>query len=239
MSDQIITVDGIGQVLFCKKSHIRKMSIKMRPFHPIRVTFPARVSKGVAMNYLLSKQEWVIRTRIKIQHIEKKASEVRQFYFEDQKKNIEYIKGTGEKPGVSVKGEMIRISVPVGFETSHPLVAQAIKTGILEKMRRRAKMILPQRVEYLANSYGFNYNRIFIKNMRTRWGSCSYANNINLSMFLLNLPEHLVDYVILHELVHTIHKNHRPEFWEKLERVCPNSAAYAKEIRQYQFFVLN
>jgi predicted metal-dependent hydrolase len=58
-------------------------------------------------------------------------------------------------------------------------------------------------------------------------------------MFLINLPEHLIDYVILHELVHTVHKNHMKEFWEKLESVYPGSAGFSKEIKQYQFLVLN
>ena len=239
MSGQIITVEGIGEVLFCKKNHVRQMSIKMRPFQPIQLTYPARVSGQVALNYILSKQDWVNRTRKKIQQIEKKASDAQQLIIHEHQENIVYEKTRGEKLKVRLSGENIRISIPSTMGVNHPSVSQAVKSGIMQKLRNRAKIELPRRVEVLAKRHGFSYNQIFIKNMRTRWGSCSYANNINLSMFLINLPEHLIDYVVLHELVHTVHKNHRKEFWDRLESVCPGSANYVKEIKQYQFLVLN
>lgn len=239
MQGQIITVDGIGSVLFCKKNHVRKMSIKMRPFQPVHLVFPSRVSSQIAMNYLLSKKDWVIRTHQKIQEIEQKATDAQEKVISLHRDNIEYLKTSGEKLRVKVAGEKIRISVPAGMGLSHPSVSQAVRSGIMQKLRARARFVLPKRVEELAALHGFTYNRVFVKNMRTRWGSCSYANNINLSIFLLNLPGHLVDYVILHELVHTKHKNHKKEFWDKLESVCPGSVDCAREIKKYQFLVLN
>lgn len=239
MTEQIITVEGIGQVLFCKKTHVKKMSIKLRPFQPVRVTFPLRVSGQRALNYLLSKQEWVLRTMAKINNIEKKASEAQELIYRVEKENIEYVNSKGTLIKIRLIGEKIRVSIPANIEINHPSVLQAAKKGILQKHRNRARLILPKRVDSLARKYEFAYKKVFIKNMRTRWGSCSYANNINLSMFLLNLPDHLIDYVILHELVHTTHKHHRKEFWEKLKEVCPGSLEYVKEIKKYQFFVLN
>ena len=72
-----------------------------------------------------------------------------------------------------------------------------------------------------------------IKNTKTRWGSCSFKNNINLSLHLMRLREELIDYVILHELVHTKVKNHSIEFWTTLDIHCPNSKNLDRELKKY------
>ncbi len=79
-----------------------------------------------------------------------------------------------------------------------------------------ARRMLRSRVEELAGIYGFSINRVFIRRQKTRWGSCSGKNNINLNLKLAALPEMLCDYVILHELVHTRIKNHGRDFWQEL-----------------------
>jgi len=73
-------------------------------------------------------------------------------------------------------------------------------------LRKEAKDYLPQRTELLAAAHGFKYSGVTVKNISSRWGSCSSTNHINLNIHLVRLPEHLSDYVILHELTHTVHK---------------------------------
>lgn len=91
------------------------------------------------------------------------------------------------------------------------------------------------RLDELAAQHGFKYRRVCIRNQKTRWGSCSSLNNINLNIGLIKLPEYLQDYVILHELVHTIHKNHSKAFWAKLDEVAEGKAKhYRQQMRQYR-----
>lgn len=86
-------------------------------------------------------------------------------------------------------------------------------------LRKEAKRILPQRVEELARQHGFNYADVKIQASRSRWGSCSAARNINLSFYLLLAKQELVDYVILHELCHTVEMNHGTNFWALMDKV--------------------
>ena len=105
----------------------------------------------------------------------------------------------------------------------------------VETLRRSAKVILLPRLAQLAHQHGFTYRKSFIKNNKTNWGSCSNVNNINLNLKLMNLPEHLRDYVILHELCHTRIKNHGAQFWALLNSVTVGKAKeYAKELRTQQ-----
>ena len=86
-------------------------------------------------------------------------------------------------------------------------------------LRKLAKAWLPARLEMLASRYGFAFGRVAIKNNRTNWGSCSARNNINLNLHLMRLPEHLRDYVILHELCHLRHHDHGENFHRLLEQL--------------------
>ena len=83
--------------------------------------------------------------------------------------------------------------------------------------------------------HNFQYNRVSIRNQRTRWGSCSSKDNISLNMKLLHLPDQLIDYILLHELVHTRVKNHSQDFWNELETVVPNARTVDKQLRDYQY----
>ncbi len=87
----------------------------------------------------------------------------------------------------------------------------------VEALRRAAKADLPPRMERLSAQTGLRYTKLTIRATRTKWGSCSARNTISLSLYLMTLPEHLRDFVILHELCHTVHHNHSERFHRLLD----------------------
>jgi hypothetical protein len=99
--------------------------------------------------------------------------------------------------------------------------------------RTEARRQLTERLAYLAALHGFRYNRVFIRTQKTRWGSCSRQNNINLNANLARLPDHLIDYTLLHELVHTRIKNHGPHFWAALGRYMADPKGVDREMNRY------
>jgi len=99
--------------------------------------------------------------------------------------------------------------------------------------KAKAKNMLTGRLKYLAEKHGFTYNRVFIRNQRTRWGSCSHKNNINLNMGIVRLPDELVDYVILHELVHTRKKDHGKAFWTEMDKLVGDGKKMALMLKSY------
>ena len=106
-----------------------------------------------------------------------------------------------------------------------------------DELRQKALAYLPHRTAELAKKHGFSYRRVSVRRSRTRWGSCSVVNNINLSIFLMQLPDHLIDYVILHELVHTVHKNHSADFWKRLDIHTGNVRGLASEMKKYRITI--
>jgi len=99
--------------------------------------------------------------------------------------------------------------------------------------RAKAKRHLVGRLNRLAKAHGFTVNRVYIRSQKTRWGSWSPHNNISLNVKLVLLPEGLVDYVILHELVHTRIHNHSKSFWEELDRYVGDSKGFASRLKEY------
>ena len=86
------------------------------------------------------------------------------------------------------------------------------------------KIALP-RLEYYAKNHQLKYQQVRLKNQKTLWGSCSGVNNINLNYLLIGAPIFVIDYVLVHELCHTVHKNHSKSFWKLVETILPNYKA--------------
>jgi len=101
-----------------------------------------------------------------------------------------------------------------------------------------AQEYLTKRLDKLAGLHNFEYNRVFIRRQKSRWGSCSSKGNINLNMKLLHLPSNLVDYIILHELVHTQVKNHGKDFWNKLDKICPGARNIDRRLKDYHYCLI-
>jgi predicted metal-dependent hydrolase len=101
-------------------------------------------------------------------------------------------------------------------------------------LRQQAKDYLPGEMNRLALEYGFSYQMLKIRKSKTRWGSCSSKGTINLSFYLMLLPARLIEYVLLHELCHTVEMNHKAAFWTLLDHYTHGqSKQLHKELRQY------
>ena len=96
--------------------------------------------------------------------------------------------------------------------------------------------IIKKRVIVLAKKHGFKHGKISVKKMKTRWGSCSYKNNINIYLCVCYLPEDLQDYIILHELAHTVVKNHSRHFWYELHKISDDIDSMRQHLR-YNYFL--
>jgi predicted metal-dependent hydrolase len=153
----------------------------------------------------------------------------------------------------------VRVAVPVGVSFEKAQMFARSKAdwihkhlGKMEQMELRARalsnaspidraaarQILVDRLNFLTRKYGFTYNRVFIRNQKTRWGSCSTKNNINLNVNLIRLPDELIDYTILHELVHTRVKNHSHKFWDQMDLLLGDAKKIDKKLRAYEYLLI-
>lgn len=104
----------------------------------------------------------------------------------------------------------------------------------VERLRREARSYIPTTLSRLAEKHGFSYASLRISSAHTRWGSCSGRNGISISLFVMLLPEHLREFIMLHELCHTRHHNHSAAFHTLLNRlVAGNEKTLNSELRSY------
>ena len=105
----------------------------------------------------------------------------------------------------------------------------------VEELRRKARNYIPATLERLASEHGFTYTSLRISKAHTRWGSCSGRNGISISLFVMLLPEHLREFILLHELCHTRHHNHSAAFHSLLNTlVGGNEHLLNAELKRYR-----
>lgn len=119
--------------------------------------------------------------------------------------------------------------------SEHTINYPTISSAEVEALRREARQYIPSAVERLASLHGFRYTSLRISSAHTRWGSCSGRNGISISLFVMLLPEHLREYIIIHELCHTRHHNHSTAFHSLVDSlVAGNEKAFNRELKAFK-----
>ncbi len=133
----------------------------------------------------------------------------------------------GAAPRVSVRSPAVgRLLVQGG--TADP---EACRQALLRWLKRRARTAFIARLQALAGEHGLEFERVSVRMQRSRWGSCSRLGTISLNLRLLFLQPDLLDYVLLHELCHTVEMNHSGRFWRRLESSLPGARSYRHRLR--------
>jgi predicted metal-dependent hydrolase len=233
---EIVELDGIGPVVLTTPKKGKRLTIKVRPFKGVEVFIPLGTPPSHVAAFIKQNRDWIKKA------VEKtKAKEGEQTIFDEntgfQSHTFALVIQPDTRHDVNIKlaNGTLLVKYPSHMNVRTASIQSAIRGGIEDAIRIEAKKFLPGRLHELAKLHQFEYKKLFIKNLKTRWGSCSAINNINLNLHLLRLPFHLIDYVILHELCHTVEKNHGPQFWKLLDKVADGKAKqFEKEMKQYR-----
>ena len=230
-AEKVIFVEPVGQVTLVRNERSRRFRLRVKPNGVAHVSMPVLASEAKAVDFIKSQQTWIQEQQQKLKTgltVFRQDSSFRTKFHQ-----LKIIKIDQTKVSNWIGDGVIQINIPTNYDVQHPDIQQFIRRILTEVMRHEAKVYLPVRLQELAKSHQFQYEKVFVKHVKSRWGSCSSANNINLNVHLMRLPDRLIDYVLLHELAHTVEKNHSKKFWQLLERVCPGSKMLDKELKKY------
>lgn len=226
-------VEGIGPVTLRRSRHARRFAIRVTMLDGVQVTVPWSASYASALETVQRHRDWVLREmRKRKEREERQLGTFAEGGLVTRSHRLLAEPADVDKATLYVRSGVIAVKYPRTLPLDSPSVRRAIHAGMLAAYRIEAHQYLPGRVRELAARHGFLYRRLFIKNLRSRWGSCSAANNINLALQLMRLPDELVDYLILHELVHTKVKNHGPGFWKLLDEVSGDAKGLDRKLRK-------
>lgn len=229
---EFITHPTLGKITVSQSRRARRISLAVKPTGEIRLSFPVRVPLATALEFLNSKEAWLRKALDK--YSQQRAEELIAMPYATCRHHLELNPCDCDKISVRIRSGRIVVSYPLELQYTEPEVQQAIKKGIEEAWRAEAKELLPQRTVEIARQLGFKVGRVSVRNTVSRWGSCSLHNDISLSLHLMRLPDHLIDYIIAHELCHTVHKNHSPKFHALLD-TCTGGRhkALNRELKAY------
>lgn len=222
-------IPGLGEVILQKRKGARSIHLTVAHDGTLRVSMPTWSPYAAGEQFAKSKVEWIKKQQsTKQQHVfisgERigKAHRLRM-YHEQRDSTVTRVNETD-----------ITIRIPVGLETHDSHVQSAVQKAAIRALKQEARLLLPQRLDSLARNHGFSYSKVDIKLLKSRWGSCNSHKEIALNCYLMQLPWDLIDYVLLHELMHTRIMAHGTQFWDELSHYVPNLQAKRKAIRSYQ-----
>lgn len=229
---QFFSLPGIGDIPVKRTRTIRRLAVIITPEKGIRINVPPAVPDRMAEVFLQENRDALLRHLKKLQ-IKREAplpweaeGAIRTHY------HLLRVHNSGDAPFFwSQDGKEVTIGLPQAWSRQEKI--DRVNRWLATIYRQQGEKYLPERVCQLAAAYGFSYRQITLRNNRSRWGSCSFSDNISLNVQLMQLPFELIDYVILHELCHTQEKNHSARFWALMDRVCPTWRNDRKALRAY------
>lgn len=138
-----------------------------------------------------------------------------------------------EKTSARIGEETIVITYPFDDAIETEEVQSVVRPAIKKALRRQAEAYLPTRLQQLSQFYQLPYESLRLSSGHTRWGSCSSSKRISLNIWLMTLPYELIDYVICHELCHTVQHNHSSAFWQLVAAHMPGYKGQRKLLKAH------
>jgi len=233
--ERIIEHKTLGLVTLRKVRRSRSLKISVRS-EGVLVTLPFAASFDAALRFLQEREDWALRTlqKVRVKEERGKTKFTPETDFGTYSRKVQLFPDDRQNVRVKVRPDVVEIYYPAARDINDPVLQEVIRKAVEHAWKVEAHEVLPTRVKALAEQHGLSYKRLSIRSARSRWGSCSAENSINLSIHLMHLPEHLIDYVILHELCHTRHKNHGPTFWALLEEMTNGKArTYDRQMKAH------
>jgi len=189
----------------------RSISIQISPKKWLIVRAPFSIPEDIIHAFVDKKSDWINK------HIHQ---QMRQDIWSEQ--NLYYLGKPHRYTYDASQKEPILHTDGVFIFSQNTKCARKEWEEIKKWYGAQAKLHIRDRVHFFAKQYNFKYQNIKITSALTRWGSCSGNNNLNFPWRLLMVPTEVIDYVIVHELAHTVHKNHSPRFWWLVESIVPD-----------------
>ena len=229
MATKTIELTGVGPVTLVKRSSNRSIRLTVTSTG-VRVSMPKWTPFSAGHAFALQHTDWILRELAKqagpLLEAGQKIGKMHYLRFE-QVLGVQSVTSR-------VTGTEVVVKMRAGETSDQARVQERAQKACVRALKREAERLLPPRLAGLAAKHDKHYNDVTIKQLKRRWGSCDSHQNIALNLFLMELPWEFVDYVLLHELTHTVEMNHGPEFWGKLKAMQPRARDLAKQLHKHQ-----
>lgn len=218
---RIINIPEIGEVHLTKAGRSRKnFNIYVLPDGIVKVSMPQGSTYKDARKAVINLKGRIIQKKEKQKNL-KSAFTVfdRDSKFNTRFHSLNIIAEEGNSRYFYWAKEKLIVNIPFNEDIKTEYNQNFIRHAIETTWRREALTIIPEKTKNIALQYDFKISGISITKAKQRWGSCSSKNKLNFSLYLMRLPDELIDYIIMHELCHTVHRNHGEGFYKLLDEL--------------------
>jgi predicted metal-dependent hydrolase len=226
MPSKIYTIDNIGDVTVFKRHGTKRINLRVVN-GKVRITQPFWLPYATGVQFAVKNHNW-INEQIKTHPV----LDLKERDYIGKYHQLEICHGKSLRTKTTAQKAIIYI--PPNMHIQSPKAVSALKTLVKKTLKEEAKTHFPKRLKLMADTYGFRYQEIKFKSLKSRWGSCNNNGDITLNIYLMALDWDLIDYVLLHELAHTEYMHHGKPFWNIVSRIMPDYKLRKKKLKEFQ-----
>ena len=224
---KIYTDKEFGEITLHEIKHARQVKVGVAPNGRLKVTMPKRPPPFMVKS-LISTSRPAIRKLLE-RHA---PSEI--YRNGDQiGKSHSLIFKQGSNLNARLIKSQVTLTKPEDMADDDPELQRTIRDAVIKAYRKEAKDYLPKRLKVLADKLGYTYERVKFSHASSRWGSYSSSGTVSLNIALMKLPYEIIDYVLIHELCHTVEMNHSDRFWSRVSIGDPDYKTHRKILKDY------
>lgn len=223
-------LEGVGDVTVYKRRGSRSIRLTLAENGKVKVTIPSWASYKAGVGFAEARTDWILEHRsatgIRTLSEGQAIGKAHRLHFVANQRVSTAI--------ARIRGSEVIVQYAPQLPVTSTVVQKKAADAALRALKLQASKLLKQRLDTLAETHGYTYRTMAVKQLKSRWGSCDQDTNIVFNVYLMQLPWHLIDYVIMHELAHTKVLRHGAPFWQEMQRYTPHAKQLRNELHGYQ-----
>lgn len=224
MSQKQIELPEIGKVIITKKRGMRSIRLRIGHNNEVLASSPKLVSYSQIISFIENKKDWIL------EHQVNQPINLYHGMGLGQSGTLRVVQAQSTKISDDASGVIIKLApMQTADEHRDKIINKAIKY-----LSNETEVLIFPRLLELSSQTQTDFNQVSTRKLRSRWASCDSNKDITINLFLVQLDQELIDYVLYHELAHTIHMNHSRQFWDTVAQWCPEYKILRKRLKSFE-----
>ena len=225
---------------FRRSKRARNIRLQIDNEGQFTLVAPRLMPKFVIKSFLVKHNSWIQKQWVKIEKQKKLRPKFNYqngdtFYYFGEKVDLIVNPSDKKRPTIKIRDDQMLITLHRSISKTDGVVA--VKKAIESFYRKKAEEVIHDRLQFFNEHYQFKYNRVTLRNQKTRWGSCSHLKNLNFNWRLIMAPIEVIDYMVVHELCHLKEMNHSKRYWNLVAVTIPNHKTVRKWLRENHYLL--
>jgi len=221
-----INVTGVGEVLVTKRRGTKNLRLSVNADGQVRVGIPYWTPYHTAILFIKNREAWIQKQLLARPRTDFKNGQ----HIGKSHRLLIHVQTVNKRTQITPT----EIHLWSNLGENDPKLQLKARLACQKALAQESEKLLRPRLKELSLKHDLPFKGSYIKKLTSRWGSCSQDKKITLSYFLIQLPWPLIDYVLIHELMHTKHLYHGPKFWKAMQEILPRTSDLRKEIKKHR-----